>query len=121
MPHLSFINLYVKDATASAAFYSGLFGIAPLQTSPGFAMFATKSGLMLGFWSRDTVEPALSSQRGESAEICFTVIDTDAVHADWKARGLTIAQAPVTMGFGRTFTALDSDGHRLRVFTPPAT
>ncbi len=31
-------------------------------------------------------------------------------------RGLTIAQAPSDMDFGRTFVALDPDGHRLRVY-----
>jgi predicted lactoylglutathione lyase len=40
----------------------------------------------------------------------------DALHADWQARGLRILQAPVTRDFGYTFTAVDPDGHRLRVF-----
>jgi predicted enzyme related to lactoylglutathione lyase len=41
-------------------------------------------------------------------------------HTDWRKRGLTIAQAPTSMDFGRTFVVLDPDGHRLRVFTPAA-
>jgi predicted enzyme related to lactoylglutathione lyase len=32
--------------------------------------------------------------------------------------GVAIAQKPVEMDFGYTFTALDPDGHRLRVFAP---
>jgi predicted DNA-binding transcriptional regulator YafY len=41
-------------------------------------------------------------------------------HADWSRRGLKIAQPPTDMDFGRTFVALDPDGHRLRVFVPAA-
>jgi predicted enzyme related to lactoylglutathione lyase len=120
MPDLSFINLYVSDPNASAAFYAGLLGSDPIQTSPTYVLFATHSGVMLGLWTREAVEPAVSAGRDETCEICFTVADTDAVHADWAARGLQIVQPPVTMGFGRTFTGLDPDGHRLRIFTPPA-
>ncbi len=40
---------------------------------------------------------------------------------DWARRGLVIEQEPVTMDFGRTFVALDPDGHRLRVYSPSQT
>jgi predicted enzyme related to lactoylglutathione lyase len=121
MTDLSFINLYVADTAASVTFYTALLGGKPVQASPGYAMFATKSGVTLGLWARDNVQPVVSSTRGETCEICFTVADTDATHDDWVARGIAIAQPPTTMGFGRTFTALDPDGHRLRVFTPTPT
>ena len=39
-------------------------------------------------------------------------------YRDWSLRGLPILQAPIDMDFGRTFVALDPDGHRLRVFAP---
>jgi len=38
----------------------------------------------------------------------------------WTKRGLAIAQEPTKMNFGFTFTALDPDGHRLRVYAPAA-
>jgi predicted enzyme related to lactoylglutathione lyase len=44
----------------------------------------------------------------------------DQTHADWRERGLKVAQPPTDMEFGRTFVALDPDGHRLRVFAPAA-
>lgn len=119
MPDLGLVILYVADPPASAAFYAGLLGQDPAETSPGFAMFALPSGVGLGLWSRRTVEPAAAAGGG-GAEIAFTAEDVDAVHADWTARGLTIAQAPTDMDFGRTFVALDPDGHRLRVFAPAA-
>ena len=122
MIHPNFIILYVDDPTTSAAFYTRLLGKPPLEASPTFAMFALDSGVMLGLWSRHTVEPAATLLAG-SCELAFTVVNFDAVRAmytDWTALGLTILQTPVDMDFGYTFLALDPDGHRLRVFTPGA-
>ena len=118
----NFILLYVDNPTASAAFYSELLGHPPVEASPTFVMFALSSGVMLGLWSRHTVEPAAAA-RGGGSELAFTVANADAVHAmhkDWSQRGLTIAQKPTDMDFGHTFVALDPDGHRLRVFAPSA-
>lgn len=118
----NFTILYVDAAPASAAFYADLFGVQPVESSPGFAMFALPSGVRLGLWTRHTVQPATSAAAG-GAELAFAVADdaaVDAMHADWGRRGLRIAQEPVTMEFGRTFTALDPDGHRLRVYAPAA-
>jgi predicted enzyme related to lactoylglutathione lyase len=42
----------------------------------------------------------------------------EALHADWQGLGVPIAQPPATLDFGRSFVALDPDGHRLRVFKP---
>ena len=114
--------LYVDDTAASAAFYSGLLGRAPAESSPTFAMFALDDGHMLGLWSRHTVTPA-AEEKGGGAEIAFTAADAVAVraiHSDWKQRGLEIIQAPIKLDFGHTFVALDRDGHRLRVFAPAA-
>ena len=121
MPDLNFVLLYVDSPAASAAFYADLLGRAPVESSPTFAMFAMTSGVMLGLWSRHTVEPSATPVGG--AEIAFSLPDADAVtgmHADWSARGLKIAQPPTRMDFGYTFVALDPDGHRLRVFAPAA-
>ena len=118
--NVDFVLLYVDSPPASAAFYESLLGRKPVEASPTFAMFAMDSGLMLGLWSRHTVEPEAKAPAGGS-EIAFTVDSpaaVDAVHAAWRGRGLPIAQAPAAMDFGRTFVALDPDGHRLRVFAP---
>jgi catechol 2,3-dioxygenase-like lactoylglutathione lyase family enzyme len=122
MPDPNFVILYVDSPAASAAFYAGLLGKAPVQSSPTFAMFALDSGVMLGLWSGRTVEPAATASGG-GGEIAFTVGNPDAVrfvHADWSRRGLRIVQAPTELDFGHTFVALDPDGHRLRVFAPTA-
>jgi catechol 2,3-dioxygenase-like lactoylglutathione lyase family enzyme len=119
----NFILLYVDNPPASAAFYADLIGRAPVESSATFALFALGSGVMLGLWSKHTVEPAAPAQFGGS-ELGFAVENADAVrakHRDWAARGLPIAQAPVELDFGHTFVALDPDGHRLRVFSASAT
>jgi catechol 2,3-dioxygenase-like lactoylglutathione lyase family enzyme len=123
MPDPNFVILYVASPPASAAFYADLLGRPPVESSPTFAMFALASGVMLGLWSRDTVLPAATGLAG-SGELAFALDHADAVHAvhaDWSKRGLQIVQPPIDLDFGRTFVALDPDGHRLRVFVPAAT
>ena len=117
----NFVILYVNDATASASFYAELLGRKPVEAAPTFSMFALESGVMLGLWTKRGVEPEATPPGG--SELCFSVGGAgavDALHVDWRKRGLDIIQSPVEMDFGRTFVALDPDGHRLRVFAPRA-
>jgi catechol 2,3-dioxygenase-like lactoylglutathione lyase family enzyme len=120
MPDLNFVLLYVDKPRDSAKFYNSLFGREPLEVSDTFAMLPAAPGVMLGLWSRHTVEPT-ATVGGGGGEIAFAVEGAkavDSLFADWSARGLGIAQSPAEMDFGRTFVALDPDGHRLRVFAP---
>jgi catechol 2,3-dioxygenase-like lactoylglutathione lyase family enzyme len=122
MPNFSFVLLYVDSPADSAKFYTDLLEAPILEQSPTFAMLPLRDGVMLGLWSRHTVEPKPAAKAGAS-EVAFTVADPAAVrevHADWSQRGLRIPQAPTEMDFGTTFVALDPDGHRLRVFAPVA-
>jgi predicted enzyme related to lactoylglutathione lyase len=112
----SFILLYVENPLASAAFYEKLLGRPPADSSTNFAVFVLDSGLKLGLWRQDEVQPKATAEPG-SAEIIFSLDAADAVDAlciDWRKRGLPIAQEPTSMDFGYTFVALDPDGHRLR-------
>ena len=121
MIQASFTILYVDDAARSAAFYEELLGRPPVEASPTFAMFPLAAGMMLGLWGRGGVAPAAGAPGG--SEIAFSVADAaavDATCAEWMAKGRRIAQAPCDMDFGRTFVALDPDGHRLRVLAVPA-
>src|SRR5260370_40642429 len=60
----NFVILYVKDPSASAAFYADVLGRTPVEASPTFVMFALSSGIMLGLWSRDNVAPAAHAAAG---------------------------------------------------------
>jgi predicted enzyme related to lactoylglutathione lyase len=118
-PEPNFILLYVDDPAVSAAFYAALLGRPPVESAPTFVMFALASGVMLGLWSRQAVMPAPTGAGG--GEIAFAVADKAAVqtlHTEWRGRGLHIVQPPTDMVFGHTFTAVDPDQHRLRVFAP---
>ena len=118
----NFVLLYVENPTVSAAFYAQLLGRTPVDASVNFAMFALGSGVMLGLWARADVQPTVATV-GTGGELGFAVADKAAVeakHGEWSALGLSIVQAPTAMDFGYTFTAVDPDGHRLRVFAPGA-
>jgi catechol 2,3-dioxygenase-like lactoylglutathione lyase family enzyme len=117
---MNFIILYVENVPASVAFYQGLLAAKPVEASPNFAMFALPNGTMLSMWAGHDVQPKPKAAGG-GCELGFTAGDkpsVDATFKDWSGRGYAIAQAPVQMDFGYTFTALDPDGHRLRVFFP---
>ena len=119
MPAPNFILLYVQNPSVSAAFYEKLLKIAPVEASPTFCMFALESGMMLGLWGRDGVQPAATAPGG--TELAFAVPDAaavDAAHTHWQSEAIKILQAPVQLDFGYTFAAADPDGHRLRVFAP---
>jgi len=118
-PTFGLIVLYVKDVTASVAFYRDLLGSEPVESSATFAMFPLPP-VMLGLWARTEVKPEPAGSPG-ALEIDFRVDDAQAVHdthADWANRGLKIVQTPIQLDFGHTFVALDPDGHRLRVMAP---
>jgi catechol 2,3-dioxygenase-like lactoylglutathione lyase family enzyme len=122
MADFDFVILYVDSSAASAEFYSGLLGKPIVQQSPGFAVLPLRDGVMLGLWLKNNVEPKVAAGAGAGiGELGFNVSSDEAVTTtfkDWTKRGLAIAQEPVKMNFGFTFTALDPDGHRLRVYNP---
>jgi catechol 2,3-dioxygenase-like lactoylglutathione lyase family enzyme len=116
----SLFILYVDNPPLSTRFYRDLLDKTPVEASPGFAMFVLDSGMKFGLWLRHAVEPAIGTNCF-GGELAFAVADraaVDTLYADWRTRGLTIAQTPTPMDFGYTFVALDPDGNRLRVYSP---
>lgn len=122
MSHPNFVILYVSSPLTSAAFYQDLFGLAPLEASPGFALFKLESGMLLGLWAKDGVEPSATNLGGGSELVLALENDqaVDTLFAEWRGRGLSIAQSPTRMDFGYTFVALDPDLHRVRVYSASA-
>lgn len=120
MTHPTYLLLHVANPLESGRFYGDLLRCAPVESAPTFVLFVLETGLKLGLWAREGVEPASAPVSG-SVEIGIRVDDreaVDATFADWTARGVTILMEPVEKDFGRTFVASDPDGHRLRVFAP---
>lgn len=110
--------LFVQNPVKSQAFYASLFTVRLLDVHPSFALLVFENGFQLALWSRFTAEPAVMAPSG-SCEVMFTVSSKealDALYLEWGVTlGITMCQKPALMDFGYTFTALDPDGHRLRV------
>jgi predicted enzyme related to lactoylglutathione lyase len=118
MTYQTMMLFYVADPMASAEFYSKLLDNQPIEASPGFAMFQLDGGTMLGLWNATGVVPKPVGGAG-SSELGLMVndkTDVTAFYKCWSEADVTIAQTPTTMDFGYTFTALDPDGNRIRVF-----
>ncbi|WP_375451042.1 VOC family protein [uncultured Devosia sp.] len=117
MRTLNYLLLAVADPARSAALYTRLLGVEPVEYSPTFVLYVLPNGVKIGLWIRSEIEPAPKAAGG--IEISFTEDSKDAVratYAAWKALGITIVQEPTDMDFGFTFVAEDPDGHRLRPF-----
>lgn len=114
-PHLGFVLLFVANPQKSSLFYQEIFEMKPIEESPTFAMFQLKNGIMLGLWSKYTAEPPVDAQAG-ALEVCFPADNVDNIYEAWGKKHVTIAQKPTDMDFGRTFVALDPDGHRIRIY-----
>ncbi len=114
-PALGFVLLFVANPQKSSLFYQEIFKLKPIEESPTFVMFALANGVMLGLWSKYTAEPRVDASPG-ALEFCFPSEDVDALYEDWGHKQVTIAQKPTDMDFGRSFVALDPDGHRIRIY-----
>lgn len=82
--------------------------------------FEFDNGLSLGLWSTSAANFHTSGE-GSRTELAF-ILENDAaverLYDTWRREGVTIEQDLMTAVFGRTFVALDPDGHRLRVCRP---
>ena len=116
--YTNIILFYVADVGASGRFYSAILGFEPVEASPTFNLFVLPSGLAIGLWGKNGVEPPPAATGGGS-ELGFKVkgaVEVESAYADWLSKGARIALPPTDLDFGRTFVALDPDGHRLRVY-----
>lgn len=51
------VLFYVKNPAKSEEFYKNLLNTQPIESSPTFAMFVMKTGLRLGLWAQEEIEP----------------------------------------------------------------
>jgi catechol 2,3-dioxygenase-like lactoylglutathione lyase family enzyme len=114
---LDFVLLFVESPAISKNFYASLLGLEPIEESETFVLFSLPNNIQLGLWSRHSAEPKVFAQTGAS-EIAFTHKNGAEIYKKWCDQNIQMLQHPTNMSFGRTFVALDPDGHRLRVFWP---
>jgi len=112
--------LYVTDPAASAPLYTAMLGRAPVHSEPGFELFALGPDTQLSLWRADAVVPAPDGARGELGLQVTDAATVDTLYADWTAQGIEMLMPPTDLGFGRSFVAADSEGHRVRVYARPA-
>jgi catechol 2,3-dioxygenase-like lactoylglutathione lyase family enzyme len=118
MTTLNYLLLAAANPRRSGELYAKLLGAAPVENSETFVLFVLPSGLKIGLWLADEMEPKVGAADG--VDISFSEPDRAAVNKTydaWTKLGLAVLQAPVEMDFGFTFTLADPDGHRLRVFS----
>ncbi|QRO00790.1 VOC family protein [Archangium violaceum] len=117
MRTLNYLLLAVRDPLESAELYSKLLGHEPVEKAKTFVLYVLPTGLKIGLWLADEVEPTPKPAGG--IEISFSEKSKDAVratYAEWTRLGLKVVQEPTDMDFGFTFVVEDPDGHRLRPF-----
>lgn len=119
MANIDFMLLAVRDPLASADLYAKILGREPVEKASTFTMFALPNGLKLGLWKADEIVPKAKAPGGSELSLMIgSEAELRALRDEWAAYGLSILQEPTQMDFGLTFTAEDSDGHRLRPFVP---
>ena len=119
MRTLNYVLLAVREPGKSAQLYTRLLGREPVENSPTFVLYVLPTGLKVGLWQADEIEPKPLPAGG--VELSFTEDSreaVDATHDECRRLGLRIVQEPTAMDFGYTFVAEDPDGHRLRPFVP---
>ncbi|MCE7028329.1 drug:proton antiporter [Jiella avicenniae] len=110
--------LYTDDVSRNAAKLERFFGFAPVEYTPGFALFFFGEG-RLGLWKLDAVEPRVKVRPG-ACEFALSLdggpAAVDAAAARAFDAQMTILQEPTEMDFGYTFVAALDDGNRIRMF-----
>lgn len=114
-PALDFVILFVSNPKESGEFYRKILGINPVDESSTFVLFSLANAGKLGLWATTEAEPKVLGKPGAS-EICFKEQNVDQLYDQWVKLNIPMAQAPTNMDFGRTFVALDPDGHRIRIY-----
>ncbi len=116
----AFVGLMVRDVAASAEFYQKVLGfrrdpdtfgatgqaVAFLSYPIPFAVLQAPPGLNLDSLPRPMSFPA----------VWFKTANSQIVHDELVAAGVTILRPPVDGRFGRQFTFVDPDGYAITIY-----
>lgn len=109
--------MYVSDAEKSTKFYSSLFDMQPVFSSPNYVAFAIGEGITFAIWAGASA--ALESNPPRTAELGMNLNlepdELDAIYNRWLGLGAITVEAPHDAIFGRTFVVADPDGNLIRV------
>ncbi|MEU6287039.1 VOC family protein [Streptomyces sp. NPDC046988] len=109
--------VYVNDVERATAFYSDLFDIKPVITTPRYVPFEVAPGVLFALWSgrADQVAPGTPRTSEVGLMVPGSPAAIDGIHATWVAKGVTVVEEPHDEVFGRTFVVADPDGNLIRV------
>lgn len=108
--------LYVTDIPRSTALYRRLFAADPVFVSPRYVAFSAGGEALFALWSGGDAPHADVPRFVETGIMLASGEAVDRLYQAWRDDpDLRIAQPPRTEVFGRTFVALDPDGHQIRV------
>ncbi len=108
-----FINMQVRDLSASRAFYTEMLGLTidPRFNTPDFVLFDSSS---IPFSLREaTVNLDEAPQPGWGVTLWIDCDSVNELHAKLEAAGTTIIKQPYDGPFGRTFVFADPDGYQI--------
>ena len=114
-----FIALQVRDLSASARFYTEVFGFEVEQKSPPGAVLLKTRPVSLAL--REPLRPLpQTGPLGVGLVLWVACGDADALHALIVARGGAVLSPPADSPFGRFFVAADPDGYAVTFHTKAA-
>ncbi len=117
MPAPNLFLIYVSDAEAATAFYTGLFEIEPSFTSPRYIAYEVAPGVAFALWTGRSEHAVPGTPR--TSEVGLTLPGpasaVDELFARWTATGVHVVEEPHDDVFGRTFVVTDPDGNLIRV------
>ncbi|MEU9762351.1 VOC family protein [Streptomyces sp. NPDC047987] len=109
--------IYVTDVERATRFYSDLFEMEPVVTTPRYVPFEVAPGVLFALWSgrSETVTSATPRTSEVGLMVPGAAAAVDEVHERWLAKGVTVVEEPHDEVFGRTFVVTDPDGNLIRV------
>lgn len=109
--------IYVQDAEAATAFYSDLFDIEPVFTSPRYVAFGVAPGTLFALWTGRNEHAVPTTPRVSEVGLMIpgSAAAIDEVYERWSTKNVTVIEEPYDDVFGRTFVVADPDGNLIRV------
>lgn len=109
--------VYVTDVERATRFYSELFDIKPLMTTPRYVPFEIAPGALFALWSgrAETVTPEAPRFSEVGLMLPGPASAVEELYRQWTARGVTVVEEIHDDVFGRTFVIADPDGNYIRV------
>ncbi|MFL5734555.1 MAG: VOC family protein [Chloroflexia bacterium] len=114
---VSSVTLFVEDIPTAKRFYTETLGIPAdeSQSNPRFVFLQMKGDTLLLLQDASTAVEGFNTRPG-GTEVGFEVDDVDQTYEEWRVQGVKMLNEPHDQPFGRTFNAIDPDGHLLNVY-----